>query len=241
LSALPPRRKFPIGVVIAVVAIGVTIGLAGWFVVPRLFGINLGGEDQSTSGPDEQVCPRRSSTNPPPVDHPNDGWVHGGRLAFPEMGAPWLPPTSDPRVPFGRDVQHQFFVLHPNQGGLGMHWGASVLVSELYAGDGFFSPQEGAEIVTRCVLGEFYGDSVVDRNDTRNEASSLDGYDAWLIQTTLSFSIPDLPSTSEEVTILVVATGEMSSSLFYTSVPADSPPAIFANVEQATKSLKVSG
>jgi hypothetical protein len=117
---------------------------------------------------------------------------------------------------------------------------ASLLVAELYAGDGFYSPQEGAEIVTECVLGTFYGDAVVNRQDTRNEAMSLDGKDGWIIQSTLSFSIPNVITTSEDITIMVVATGNMSSSLFYSSVPNNSPASVVSDVQNTISALKVS-
>ena len=40
------------------------------------------------------------------------------------------------------------------------------MVGELVAGDGFFEPKDGAEIVLRCVTGTFYGDAEVTRNDS---------------------------------------------------------------------------
>ena len=51
-----------------------------------------------------------------------------------------------------------------------------MLVGELVAGDGFFSPKDGAAIVVKCVSGTFYGDSAVTRNDRRNESIQVDGH-----------------------------------------------------------------
>ena len=66
-------------------------------------------------------------------------------------------------VPFGRDVLQQYVETErtPTMG-----WGAAVMVGELVAGDGFFDPKDGAEIVLRCVTGTFYGNAEVTRNDT---------------------------------------------------------------------------
>jgi len=241
-STVPPKRKPPVATLVVGAVVVVALALVGVVVVPRLVGGNPG-SGQSTpvaTSPEDSVCPKVSATVPPKANHPDDGWVHGGRLAYPELGAPWLPPTTgENRVPFGRDVADQFYVLYPGYDSV-HSWGASVLVAELYAGDGFYAPQEGAEIVTKCVLGTFYGDSVVTRQDTRNEAYRLDGTGGWIIQTTLSFSVPNVPTTSEDVTIIVLATGDATSSLFYSSVPTESPPSVADDVRYALDSLKVS-
>ncbi|MDR1266528.1 MAG: DUF2510 domain-containing protein [Propionibacteriaceae bacterium] len=242
VQTLPPtQRRSPVGPILIVAVVVVVIGLVAWLVIPRLTGDpgNIGDSPEPTAAqPTGVVCPQPSDTIPESYDHPNDGWVHGGRLAFPEPGYPWEY-SPENRVPFGRDVGNRVFTLHYRYSGK-QSWVASLLVAELYAGDGFFSPQEGAEIVTRCILGEFYGDAVVTRNDSRNEAYTLDGYDGWIIDTNLSFSIPNLPTTSESVTIIVVPTGEMSSSLFYSSLPDDSPEYIKDDVASAIADLKVS-
>ena len=48
-----------------------------------------------------------------------------------------------------------------NYDGNGSSWVASILVAELMAGDGFYTPEQGAQIVVRCILGKFYGDNPV--------------------------------------------------------------------------------
>jgi hypothetical protein len=238
-NPLGNKKKFPLAAVslIAVAALAIILVLV--LVVPKLGGGGSSG-GSGTEGPvvnpTTQTCPTLQANVT--VEHPNDGWVHGGRLAFPELGPPWEAVQGDDRVPFGRDVREQFYYLHSLSDGTS--WVASVLVGELYAGDGFYSPQEGAEIVTRCIQGEFYSDATIEREDTRNEAYSVDGYDGWIIETWFYFEIAGLPTTSEQVTIIVVATSEMSSSLFYSSVPGDSPDAIFGQVAQTIDSLKVS-
>ncbi|MDR1077401.1 MAG: DUF2510 domain-containing protein [Propionibacteriaceae bacterium] len=235
------RRRSPAGPILITLVVVVVLGLVAWLVIPRLTGGSGGGggsPEPSVAQPTGVVCPQPSDKLPETYDHPDDGWVHGGRLAFPEPGDVWGY-SPENRVPFGRDVNNRDFILHYRYDGK-YSWVASMLVAELYAGDGFFSPKEGAEIVTRCVLGEFYSDAVVTRNDSRNESYPVDGDDGWIIETNLSFSIPNLPTTSESVTIIVVATGELSSSLFFSSLPDDSPDDIKADVASAIENLKVS-
>ena len=69
-------------------------------------------------------------------------------------------------------------------------WGAAVLVGELVAGDGFFTPKDGAAIVVKCVTGTFYGDTEVTRDDQKNAAITVDGHDAWIIESNLGFDVP---------------------------------------------------
>lgn len=96
---------------------------------------------------------------------------------------------------------------------------------ELVAGDGF--PQQGSEIVTRCVLGVFYGDVAVSRQDVVSQATTVDGKDAWVTEMHLGFSIKGLNETGETAIIVIVATSDESSSLYYASIP-DSRPELLA-------------
>ena len=57
------------------------------------------------------------------------------------LGSPWGAPQGDNRVPFGSDVQSQLVPVETDYDGNGSNWVASVLVGELQAGDGFFTPE----------------------------------------------------------------------------------------------------
>jgi len=142
-------------------------------------------------------------------------------------------------VPFGRDALEQNVLLHENYNGRNS-WVASVLVGELVAGDGFFSPQQGSEIVSKCIMGAFYSDAVLTREDRVNRATTLDGHDAWLLEMHLGFNIAGLDETGETAIILIVATGEASSSLYYASIP-DSRPDLLATARQVQQQLRVEG
>lgn len=74
-------------------------------------------------------------------------------------------------------------------------WYASVMVGQLSAGDGFFSPRDGAAIVVKCVTGTFYGNAVVTRDDQRNQAVKVDGHDAWEIESQMHYDVPGVEAT----------------------------------------------
>ncbi|HHU39719.1 MAG TPA: DUF2510 domain-containing protein [Propionibacterium sp.] len=200
----------------------------------------LGGE-RPASNPTADICPRRSATQVSPTPHVNPpGRVQGGRLSYPQLGDPWGSVLPETRVPFGSDVYGQSVMIEPNYDGRGNSWVAALVVGELVAGDGFFSPEQGAEIVTRCVLGVFYGDAEVDRTDRVNQATTVDGREAWLVEMHLTFDIPNLKEKGETAIIMVVATGTESSSLYYASIP-DSRPDLLAVARQVQGQLKVEG
>lgn len=191
------------------------------------------------SNPTEDFCPTRLPSETPDVPAAGpEGRVRGGRLSYPTLGSPWGAPFPENRVPFGRDVWEQTVTIEPNYDGAGHSWVASVLVGELVAGDGFFSPEQGADIVATCVLGEFYDDAVIERDDRVNEATTVDGYDAWLIEMHLSFDIPNLQEKGETALIVVVRTGEEASSLYYASIP-DSRPDLLEEARQVQQDLRV--
>ena len=117
---------------------------------------------------------------------------------------------------------------------------SSVLIGELVAGDGFFSPKEGSEIVMKCVVGEFYGDAVVARKDTSSKQITVDGNDDWYLESHLTFDIPNLVTKGETAIVVIVDTGADSSSLYYASIPDTADPALMADARRLVGELKVS-
>lgn len=234
----PQRSKLGwwIGGVGTLLAIALVIYLVvqgmGQTVIP-------GGTDPTTPGgqPSRNVCPDIDPTQSASPSPSADGRVHGGKISYPMLPDPWSEPYGDNRVPFARDVAQQSVTVEPNYAP-DASWVAAVLVAELYAGDGFFSPEQGAEIVVKCVVGRFYGDAVVDRQDLVSKAMTVDGHDAWVVESQLSFDIEGLDTKGELAIVVIIDTGLESASLFYASIP-DTVPDLVDDARWALENLKV--
>jgi hypothetical protein len=183
----------------------------------------------------QNACPTPEE-NPSITPDPADGRVHGGPVSYPRLGAPWSPPEYDDRVPFGTDTKVQQIVVEqdyaPNAS-----WVASVLVAELQAGDGFFSPEQGSQVVVKCILGAFYGNAPVTSDVKVNEAAVIDGHEAWVVESQLSFDIPNLRTKGELLLVAIVSAGA-TSGLYYASIP-DSRPELVAPARRALEQLQV--
>ena len=215
------KKKSPVGWWIAGIAMVIVIVVIAVIAIRAV----TGGTNIATppgGGPVSQdACPPPQTASPEPEDHPNDGRVHGGPVSYPALGPPWGPPVPDNRVPFGSDVQSQLVTVEanyqPNQ-----NWVASVLVGELQAGDGFFTPEQGSQIVVKCILGAFYGNAQVDSDVKKNEATTIDGHEAWIVESQLSFDIPNLETKGELLIVVIISAGARSG-LYYASIPDTSP------------------
>jgi hypothetical protein len=233
------KKRSPIGWWIAGAALVVVIVVVAVIAIRALnSGATIGGLPTGGGQPSSEVCPKQSSQTPEPYDHPNDGRVHGGPVSYPQLGLPWADPHGDPRVPYGRDVQIQDVTVEPNYQP-GANWVASILVGELQAGDGFFTPEQGSQIVVKCILGAFYGNNPVNSNVKVNKAVTIDGHEAWLVESQLSFSITGL-KTRGELLIVAIVSAKDSSGLYYASIP-DTVPELIPPARQALANLKVDG
>ncbi len=233
------QKKSPVGwwlagaalvlviVVVAVIAIRAATGAGGSDPLPNL----PGGQSTSSTCPNEDPSPSISPD-------PNDGRVHGGPVSMPELGSPWSPPRIETRVPFGTDAKIQSVTDQEDYDGTNS-WVASVLVAELQAGDGFFSPEQGSAIVVKCILGSFYADAPVTSDVKVNEAATIDGQEGWIVESQLSFDIPGLRAKGELLIVAIVSAGA-TSGLFYASVP-DTQPELVGPARQALADLLVDG
>lgn len=234
------NRRSPVGWWIAAAALLAVIVVIGVIAIRA-----IGGSTGTTTGddtrvqPTQDVCP--TSTAEPTTGQPDpaDGRVHGGPVSYPRLGAPWGAPQPDNRVPFGRDVSKQDVMDQQNYDGQGSSWVASILVAELMAGDGFYTPEQGADIVVRCILGAFYGDNPVTSDVQEDKATTIDGHEAWLVESKLSFSIPGLTAKGELLIVVVINAGE-SSGLYYASIP-DTMPELVSPARESLANLKVDG
>lgn len=235
------RKRSPVGWWLAGAAILVVLVVLAVVAVRAVSGGD-GGETSGLPGGAESgdVCPPErpdtSGTAAPPA---RDGRVHGGPVSYPVLGSPWSSPQTDDRVPFGVDVQTQTVTVEPDYQP-GASWVASVLVGELQAGDGFFTPEQGSQIVVRCILGRFYGNNPVTSDVKVNQAATIDGHEAWVVESQLSFDIAGLETKGERLIVAIVASSEESSGLYYASIP-DTTPELLKPARQALEQLKVDG
>jgi len=234
------QKKSPIGWWIGAGALLLAIVIVAVIVIRSLGGGGgLGGTTPTGGRASQDACPQAATETPPPKSRPNDGRVHGGPVSYPTLGSPWSAPEPDYRVPFGSDVLTQNVSVEPNYDEKNSSWVASVLVGELRAGDGFFTPEQGAQIVVKCILGKFYGENAVDSNVTVNQAMTIDGRDGWLVESKLSFDIKNLKTKGELLIVAIVASGS-TAGLYYASIP-DTTPELVQPARNTLKQLKVDG
>ena len=231
------KKKSPVGWWVAGAAIVVVM------VVVAVLAIRaVSGDDTDIATPpggpvSQDTCPPQRTETPDPEADPNDGRVHGGPISYPTLGPPWSAPQTDHRVPFGSDVKEQIVTVEPNYDGQGNSWVASVLVAELQAGDGFFTPEQGSQIVVKCILGAFYGNAAVNSDVKKNEAITIDGHEGWIVESQLSFDIPNLKTKGELLIVVIVSAGARSG-LYYASIP-DTTPELVQPARDLIKELRV--
>jgi hypothetical protein len=229
---LTTKKRSPVGWWIGGVALLVAIIVVLVLVVRNLGGSLANDGSNPGGGGSENPCPTTTQAPSAAPNHPNDGRVHGGPVSYPLLPSPWESPRPDDRVPFGSDVQEQTITIEPSYQP-GQNWVASILVAELMAGDGFFTPEQGAQIVAKCVVGDFYGDNPVERQDEVSKAMKIDGHDGWYLKSHLSFDIEGLRAKGETMIIAIVSAGE-TSGLYYASIPDNAQQ----YMPDATRSLR---
>ena len=231
------KKKSPVGWWIAgaaLVAVIIVVAVIAIRAVSNGAGIATPGGGGPVS---QDTCPPKKSGSPnPSTTTPADGRVHGGPISYPVLGSPWGSPVSDDRVPFGTDVWSQLVTVEPNYAP-SSNWVASVLVGELQAGDGFFTPEQGSQIVVKCIIGAFYGNAEVGSDVQKNEAITVDGHEGWLVESHLSFEIPGLRTKGEQLIVVIVSAGARSG-LYYASIP-DTTPELLPPARDLIKQLKV--
>ncbi|WP_026927264.1 DUF2510 domain-containing protein [Granulicoccus phenolivorans] len=229
-SPATARRRFPVVpvIVIGVVLVLIVVGV-GWLTGgaeptdrPR--------RDPAGGRPTREPCPRRDTSSPLP--QPSDGRVHAGPLSFPQLPGPWEAPRYEPRMPYGQGAIHQRIVTDTSPS-----WMAEIGVATLSAGDGYFEPQEGAERILACLTASVFLGHPMDFHPRSAGPITVSGQPGYRIDVTATFDIPDLNTTSEQTTIIVVSNGRESAG-FLGSVP-DSHPHYRAGVETAVAGLQM--
>ncbi|WP_152365620.1 DUF2510 domain-containing protein [Microlunatus speluncae] len=231
----PPRRRAGLGWLLALVGVGVVV--IAVVVVLAVRSLGSAGPDPDPGGqPTADLCQTASAagpTAPPPAGER----VISGRLSVMRMPPPFEAPKFDQRVPFGHDVQSQDAAVETSADGTPT-WQAGVLIARLLAGDGFYGPEQGAKLVVTCILGVFYGNTVVNRNDVADQATTVDGHDAWLIESKLTFDLAGVRAKGELLIVTVVDVGEGEAGLFYASIP-DTTPELVPPARKALADLRI--
>jgi hypothetical protein len=237
------KRKSPIGWWIAGAALVIVIVVVAVLAIRAVTGGELGTTGGPSGQPSQDVCPPQITASPgqtaEPPSHPADGRVHGGPVSYPMLGPPWSAPQGESRVPFGTDVQSQVVTDQLNYDGNGSNWISQVLVAELQAGDGFFTPEQGSQIVVKCILGAFYGNNPVKSDVKVNKAITIDGHDAWLVESQLTFNIAGL-ITKGEYLIVAIVSADNRSGLYYATIP-DTQRELVEPARDALANLQVDG
>jgi Protein of unknown function (DUF2510) len=234
------KKKSSLGWWIAGAALVIVIAVVAVLAIRAVTGGDTGTSGGPVAQPSQDVCPAQNTASPEPsTTHPADGRVHGGPVSYPMLGPPWGAPQGENRVPFGSDVQSQLVLVEPNYDDQGNNWVASILVGELQAGDGFFTPEQGSQIVVKCILGAFYGNNPVDSNVKVNEKVTIDGHDGWLVESQLTFDIAGLETKGELLIVAIVSAGNRSG-LYYASIP-DTTPELVQPARDALANLQVDG
>ena len=213
------KRKSPVGWWIAAAALVVVIVVVAVIAV-RAIGGGAGVTTPPTGGqPSQDVCPQVASSAPRRRRRRNPTTVGCTAARCPTRSSARpggrRRPTTACRS--GATWPSQLVSVEPNYSP-GSNWVASILVGELQAGDGFFTPEQGAQIVVKCILGEFYGDNPVRSDVQVNKATTIDGNQAWLVESQLTFDIDGLETKGELLIVAIVAT-ESTAGLYYASIP----------------------
>lgn len=230
-----PQRRW--GWWLAAAAVLMALVVVGVLVVRSLGGPQPDppGRPGGNESPDPCASAATSSSPAPPSTGDR---VRSGALSYPRLPAPFDAPIDDSRTPFGHDVQTQQALVERSPDGQ-TTWVAWALIARLLAGDGFYGPQQGAGVVADCVVALFYDDHEIGRTDVRRQALTVDGHEAYLIESHLTFDIPGIQAKGETMIVVVVDVGTTGEAgLFYGTIP-DNAPQFLAPIRAALAGLDV--
>jgi hypothetical protein len=240
--APPAPKKRQAGWIVGAVAVLVVVGLVGALLIGRVTGAKLPFIDDEGVEPDVGIveCPKPLQETPTLIEGGSvDGRLYGGKLSYAELGSPWSSPSIDDRLAFADLAMEQVVVDQEAYDGTPGHsWVSSVLIAEVYSGDGFGDVQAGAELILECAKGQFYGDTAVTQETLSSGSHPVSGHDGWLIDANIHFSIPGLNASYDHVLFLLVQTGDNQYSVFYSSIP-DTSASLNTDAEAALESLTV--
>jgi len=157
----------------------------------------------------------RADELPPP---PQDGRVHGGPLSYPQNALPdWTGPTSEARIPYGRDAWMLYRVVtsETRRG-----WQSSAVVG-VTAFEKYPGTQDAANTILQCVItSSLYLNMDVKISSSTAKATKIDGTGATRVDAVISFDDPDLKTKGSRLWIVVVDTDP--ATFFFAATPKES-------------------
>ncbi len=182
-------------------------------------------------------CPaveRPTADSPRPVVA--SGRVGVGRVSYPLAPAPFEAPSNVDYIPFANLVGAQHANVERSTAS-SMGWDAVVLLARLSSVDGAWGAQRAAEVVAQCSLSMTWLGIDYHPRVTRDEASVVDGHEAWIRVTELSFTVPGIRASTEVQTVIILQTeGE---SYAYLSYLPDTAPQLKPVLDATREGLRV--
>jgi hypothetical protein len=253
-STLPAAAAVPVaptdrGPRIAAVAAGVAAVLALVLGVGWYFGRPASGDPAAAPQPGTASGQAVPSTGWPSAEgisceplgaqqaasQPDADRVSAGGLSYPMPPAPWpQPEVSGYPMPlmFSEAVQLVRVADYGTDG-----WAAGLLVMGLRDDLGLQSVEQAARVAAGCMLATQYVEQMSQRQ-TRNEATTVDGHDAWTIESAITLNDPDLSVSAETMSLTAVETEPGHYGLFWSSIP-DVDPDYTAVAEACREGLHV--
>lgn len=162
----------------------------------------------SPSGTAQQAMDCPSGDPTARADHPNDGLVHGGGLAYTPV--PGWQPYNFYGMSWGYDVTGQMWEYNPG-------WISITAVGALRVGDGFTDVQQAAEAMMQCLASSSYYENFKSRKDVWAKAVTVDGHKAYYIRSEIRIDPPKGDAQGDVADVVVVDTGNPESFGFFTS------------------------
>jgi len=133
--------------------------------------------------------------------HPSDGRIHGGGLSFAAIPG-WATGDQAAGMSFAYDVDTQEFHL-------GADWFALSAVGALRTSDGFSTPKQAADAITRCAASSYWYADLTRTDPVHSRAVRIDGHQGWSQRTRVFVDRADLPQIKgDQLEVTVVDVGE---------------------------------
>jgi hypothetical protein len=226
-----PPRSFPTRrvVVLSVVALVVVLVVA---LVDGRFGSPTPNAD--SSGPSSAV-PSGPTFAPGTTRIVDD--VAG--LSYPWLGENWLEWNLWGQAET-TDVHGQYFVTQehlPDSSEVFIAQCTSGPVADGYGWSGPATLQSTVEALAASVRADYYP-GPNEQTIRRDEARTVDGHQAWLVEFDLAWDVPGYDSTGERAALLLVDVGRAAPALLYLSIP-NTHAELYGVIDQVLEEVQV--